>query len=49
MLRRCDDTVIYKRKHKLALKGREDEEEDVSCYWIVLRRREYTVNCKRKH
>jgi len=31
------------------LKGREDEEENVSCYWVILRRREYTVNCKRKH
>jgi hypothetical protein len=28
---------------------REDEEEDVRSYWMILRKREDTVNRKRKH
>jgi hypothetical protein len=34
---------------KHAMKGREDEEENVSSYWMILRKREDTGNRKRKH
>jgi hypothetical protein len=30
-------------------KGRENEEDDVSRYWMTLRKREYVVNLKGKH
>jgi hypothetical protein len=31
------------------LKGREDEEKDVSSYWITSRKREVAGNWKREH
>jgi hypothetical protein len=31
------------------IKGRENDEEDVSSYWMTLRKREYTAYWKRKH
>jgi len=29
--------------------GREDEEEDIGCYCMILRKRDVTENRKRKH
>ena len=34
---------------KHVMKGREDEEENVSSYWMILRKREDTGNRKWKH
>ena len=46
VLRRiCLLNTLLKEEYK----GREDEEEDVSNYWMTLRKREDNGNSKRKH
>ena len=43
------DTAFSKLLLKERWKGQGSEEKDVSSYWITLRKRENTVNWKRKH
>jgi hypothetical protein len=41
--------MFFVEREKEGQKGRKDEEEDVSSYWMTLRKRKDTLHCKRKH
>jgi hypothetical protein len=45
----CVETTVWNTLLKDRHKGREGEEEDVSSYWMTLRKAEYTGNWKWKH